>query len=842
MKTTVAIIVLCVSLSSWLGVHAALVNAVSYQSDSLRQCDCTGDLFRSSGLDPTRKTEIVITAFFSFRDCVLNNTRTAVADTTYHLIPAAVLAVEEINNASDILTDFHVSLDIRDTKCDGAQGNYQLIQTIRERARSQLNNSLNVAILGPGCSEVSEAIAGVAGRWLNISQVSYGYNLPKLANDRDKYPSFFQTARSIDLTAISTVRLLSYFNWTHNIAVIQDSSDLFTQAVDTVVESSNAPSGIEFRYNNIRIPVNRFAQVTHNHIDADQLARIRTFMTGVEDDNIRVIVGFVSERIATLLLCMTRNVTIPSDGYLFVFVGSMSDQWWTDSTFCRLHPKEVESVIIVSSEFFVSDSSAVVVSGRTVHDFKVDYSYRLRKWCGLDYGSPDPLAAATYDAVWSIARALDDNADLLNISNTLDYQYSATIYEAVLESLHNTNFTGVSGQVQFNDRGERLGIDAVLQVQNGSIVIVGKFKPSKENFVEGEFRWFGNETSIPSDTPRAIDKAVPVYILAIASMFTSTGILFACVMCCFNWHYAKHKILLATSQKLNYVIIAGVLLAFSSTLLLTALESPLGLKISDELFKALCIIRIWILPLSFTLSYGTMFARAWRIYRIFNNPWISKRRLKDYHLMMIVIGLGIVDVLYLVPWTIIDPYRRFISSQEINFREFSQCSYVSCSSSNTLVWLGILTACKFLVIIAGVILISLVQKKVRGKKYFNDSRSLASALYVTALSFSIGVALQLLFTFQGQIMLTYIVGATWVNIASSGTLIGVFMPKVYKIWFKHDRGKGYKTERSIFYLEHPEAYRTAGSITDSVATLNTVNQTVVYDITAKDIEAITGTE
>ena len=842
MKTKGATFLLFVSLAVWLSVQAAQVDG---DPDPLQQCGCTGDLFlpEESG-DFLARTEIVLTAFFSFRDCINDTQAPESTTTTYHLIPAALVAVEEINNASDILTDFHVRLDIRDTQCDAAEGIYELIKSIEPRAGRNVNppeNSLNLAILGPGCSVVSQAIAGVAGRRLNISQVSYGYNSPTLASDRRKYPSFFQTAHSVDLTTMSTLRLLSYLNWTESIGVIYETSDVFTIAIEEFVRSSESPSGFEFSINNgeTKIPIGRFSQITGR---ADQ-AVVRAFMNGLVQDNIRVIVALVTERFASLLLCTTRNVTIPSEGFLFVFVGSLSEDWWKDDTFCKLESREVESVIIMTSEPSLSKSSAILPSGRTLHDFKVDYTSRLRSWCSVDYLSPDPLAAATYDAVWTLAFALNNISELLRVNNTDNYQYNSVFYEAIRTSLHATDFNGVSGQVQFSENGERIGADLVLQMQNGTREMVGKFKPNE--FIGGDFQWFGS-TDTPSDTPTNMDIYVPIYVLIISALITVFGMLFACAMWCFNWYYAKHKILLASSQKLNYIIITGTFFAFSTVLILSILESRLGLMMSEQLFKTICIIRIWILPLSFTLSYGTMFARAWRIYRIFNDPWVSNRPLRDYHLMMIVALLALIDVLYLIPWTIVDPYRRFRSYHETNFREFTRCSFVSCSSDNLIVWLGILTLCKFLVMLAGVLVISLVRKNVNKKKYFNDSRSLASALYITALSFFIGVPVQLLLTFRQQITLSYIVGAAWVNIASYGTLIGVFIPKLYAICIKKEKGRKYKTERSIFYLQHPEISRPAGEPTSdtvgSLSDINTINQTIAYDISETDIKNIAGTE
>ena len=567
-------------LTNWFTSEAAVV---------LQQCDCNGNLSLLGDTPKGNQTEIVVTAFFSFKEC--NNPREAGSTTTYHLIPAALLAAEEINNSSDILGDFHITLDIRDTQCDPALGNFQFIQSIEDRAIDPPDNSFTLAILGPGCSAVTQAIAGVAGRRLNIPQVSYGYNLPVLANKREKFPSFFQTARSIDLTTISALRLLSHLGWINNIGVIYETSDLFNLVIEMFVRlSSSTPSSVEFINGETVIPITRFAQINENSGRTDQ-ETIGAFMNGIVHDEIRVIVGFVSNRIASLLVCMTRNVSAPSDGFLFVFVGSLSEEWWRDNAFCQLELKEVESVIIVSGESIVLDSSTPLPSqnGRTIHDFKMDYSSHLSSWCPLRYKSPDPLAAATYDAVWSIAKALDDNSDLLiDINNTDDYLYNSLIYKAVLTSLYVTNFTGVSGQVQFNEKGERLGIDVVLQMQNGVLTLAGKFMPDRDEIIAENFQWFGATTDPPSDTPTIVGKSVSYTILIISMVFTLTGMAFACSMCCFNWCYAKHKIIIASSQKLNYIIIAGTFFAYTTIVILAILGSPLGRVMSDELNYLCC--------------------------------------------------------------------------------------------------------------------------------------------------------------------------------------------------------------------------------------------------------------
>jgi len=97
-----------------------------------------------------------------------------------------------------------------------------------------------------------------------------------------------------------------------------------------------------------------------------------------------------------------------------------------------------------------------------------------------------------------------------------------------------------------------------------------------------------------------------------------------------------------------------------------------------------------------------------------------------------------------------------------------------------MVWLAILAVYKILIILGGILIIGLVRREVTARKIYDDSRSVATALYITSAAFFIGI----LFSLSNQVVLIYIASTTWVNISSSTTLICVFMPKFYRIIIK----------------------------------------------------------
>lgn len=781
-------------------ISSRLVSAPFLFQNNVKQCGCSNRLYVLSP-DPTlprnqTPIRIDLTAFFNFNSDITRCTMERGNGATYtsHLIPAALVALDEINNSSDLLQGYHLQLDVRDSRCDAIHAITELIDSVDDRLKGTHppDSPFNLGMIGPGCEEVTEAVAGVIDRSLRLPVVSYGN--PPIVGNGQRTSILFHTLRSVLLSMKSAIGLLRYFNWTNNIAFISEDRDFFVSVVENVIKTDGNGDIILYDSNG-GIVVSEFSEVdSRNEASLDSVVQ---FVTAVEQKSIRVIVGLLSQRSAAQLICTARSGAIPGDGFVYIFVGAFSKNWWkTETDFCNITDLDVQSALFVTGEVVNPNASTILTSGRTVHDFKLDYLQRLGDWCRPET-SIDLSAGYVYDAVWALALALNDSADLINSVTSRGLHYDSELLDNLLESLESINFPGVSGQLRFVN-GERSGADTIQQIQNGTSVNVAQFEGEISLSQEHYFLWNGSNNATPSDQVTVIQKSVAIYWIVIVLVFTLAGIVFGIFMLIFNWYYGKHKILLASSQRLNYIIIIGVFFGYFSVVLLTLLNSPVALLVSYNLFKALCLFRIWMLPLSFTFTYGILFARAWRIYRVFNNPWTTSRLYKDYHLLLIVMVATALDVALLIPWTIIDPYRSFTAAEEVNYESYSRSEHLSCSSNYANLWLAILAVYKIVFIMIGILVISLVRQGVIQRKIFDDSRSLAAAVYITAIAFLVGLPLTLLFLQAGQPLLSYLVSALWVNISSSGTLICIFLPKFYKIRVKKDSGKKYKTARSLY--------------------------------------------
>ena len=69
------------------------------------------------------------------------------------------------------------------------------------------------------------------------------------------------------------------------------------------------------------------------------------------------------------------------------------------------------------------------------------------------------------------------------------------------------------------------------------------------------------------------------------------------------------------SPYVNILIIAGAVVYYIMVILFGVDENVASYSTVDEL----CHARIWLAAIGFSLLYGTIFAKTWRVYYIFNH-------------------------------------------------------------------------------------------------------------------------------------------------------------------------------------------------------------------------------
>ena len=74
------------------------------------------------------------------------------------------------------------------------------------------------------------------------------------------------------------------------------------------------------------------------------------------------------------------------------------------------------------------------------------------------------------------------------------------------------------------------------------------------------------------------------------------------------------RLMKRTSPYVNVMIVAGAVIFYITVILFGVDENVASFSTVDHL----CQTRIWLVAIGFSLLYGTIFAKTWRVYYIFN--------------------------------------------------------------------------------------------------------------------------------------------------------------------------------------------------------------------------------
>ena len=805
---------------------AAAADGLSDQISAMDMPGCPGTLPTnqppSTGSQPIR-----VTAFFSFpressAESGSRSLNSSGSDGSYanlsqtanlhYLLPAAVIAVEDVN-AALALEGYHLQLDVRATRCDPNEVLYQLISSTEEPRQT---STPHLGIVGPGCLAEIESLSPLAHRFF-LPQVAYAdeANMPVLGED-DAYQDYFQLVRDVHQITMTALHVMHHFQWMENVAFVYDDNSLFRATVEQLVHGEPGEFVLQVSEDiAIRIPDHAFIEI----IEKKRRELIRELMRAVRRESIQIIVGLVKEENACRLICEARKGVVPGSGFVWLFVGTYREDWWRNEAECNcsLNAKDVESVILVSSQIQKNISSSLPL-GRTVAELKQDYLQRLNSWCpGTKGMPPNPLFSTTYDAVLALGLAINHTLDVLNASG-VDYQpytndtvpgHDTSVYQSLLNSLYDTDFEGASGNVAFTAIGERIGIDIVQQMQDGNLTLIGVFDSEFGNLTmfPGATQWPGRG-GVPGVYPTRVTAYAELWTVVVTIIVTLGSTILTIVVLVYIIRHHENRILRAAGQRLNYFIIAGCFTAFTTVFILALIESPLAQRMSYGVYTFFCILRLYTLVLSFTLSYGTMFARAWRIYRIFNNPFVQKRNYSDKHLMLIVGVLALIDIILVTIFVAADNYGRSSIEMEPDFDSYTICTYIGCFSQRYyIIGTGIIGLYKILQMLMFLVVISLVRKGVIERKIYDDSKWLAISLYVAAVFFLAGLPLQVLLLLNFHVGVSLLINMFWVNTITDVCIVVVFVPKLYLIVYKKVNVRDMMTQKSKFYIYSQEQQR-----------------------------------
>uniref|UniRef100_A0A669BTH8 Gamma-aminobutyric acid type B receptor subunit 1 n=1 Tax=Oreochromis niloticus TaxID=8128 RepID=A0A669BTH8_ORENI len=390
-------------------------------------------------------------------------------------MPSAQMALDLVNNRSDILPDYELELIHYDSMCDPGEATkllYDLLYT----------EPIKIVLM-PGCSGVSTLVAEAARMW-NLIVLSYGSSSPALSN-RQRFPTFFRTHPSATLHNPTRVKLFKKWKWTR-IATIQQTTEVFTSTLDDL-EQRVKEAGIEISV--------RQSFLTDPAVAVKNLKR----------QDARIIVGLFYETEARKVFCEVFKEKLYGKKHVWFLIGWYADNWFKikdPAINCTVENMTEAVEGHVTTEIVMLNPETVRgVSNMTSQEFLAALMSRLGGKNPEETGGfqEAPLA---YDAVWALALALNKTVAPLKAKGRRleDFNYNNhDITSEIYRALNTSSFEGVSGQVVFDAQGSRMAMTLIEQLQGGSYKKIGYYDSSQGNlswYIQNSQPYLNNMTAV----------------------------------------------------------------------------------------------------------------------------------------------------------------------------------------------------------------------------------------------------------------------------------------------------------------------------------------------------------
>ncbi|XP_053958896.1 uncharacterized protein LOC128863661 [Anastrepha ludens] len=354
-------------------------------------------------------------------------------------------AVEAVNR-SHLLQNYHLDAQIHDGQCKPDEVMKVFIHYFTEPRV--------LGVLGPACSETVEPIAGIS-KHTNMAVISYSAEGASFA-DRRAYPYFFRTIGSNRQYEDVYIELMKFMGW-KRVAALTEDGQKYTEYISHMETA--------MKQNNLELITNK------KFLSDVKAAEMNKYLLDLKQKHAKIIIADIHNRNAELALCEAYHLGMTAyEGYVWFLPSWISKDWNTldinhNCTTEQLQKASEGHFSIMHTPF--GDPDAIMQENITVGE-----------WLTLHSENNTSLSNYTgfaYDAVWAYAHAaarlLEENEDAVNSLR------SGNVVTRFVELIWQTNFTGLSGPIQFGQGGSRITNIDIVQWRQMQFNSVGKFKP-----------------------------------------------------------------------------------------------------------------------------------------------------------------------------------------------------------------------------------------------------------------------------------------------------------------------------------------------------------------------------
>ncbi|XP_065840779.1 gamma-aminobutyric acid type B receptor subunit 2-like isoform X2 [Oscarella lobularis] len=658
---------------------------------------------------------------------------------------ACEIAVDDINNAKNLLDGYELRLRKKPTDCSSGVAGYELFH--------QLNDSNKfVALVAAGCSSVTQSIAAITQHF-SLFQFSFLSSSPAL-EDRKRYPFYRQIKPYENGLNFPRMSLLKLFKWEHAVVLYEDAELFRLNAQNLFAMKNEANVTMEKHF------------VSSNDFD-ENLSEV---LKKVQSSQIRIIFALFYADTGVKIVCKASKLGMTSRDYVWIFPGWY--HYFDDRPVCFDEMKKtINGHFTIDLTRIPASDNQTVLPDRTFAGFKQEYIKRTGK--AFKY-----YGAYGYDTIVAIAHML--NRSLAKDPRLLaNFDYGSRSLASILNAtLQEVSFVGFTGNVAFPPLPDdityrskaNISYRRYYDLENGPLISVNvEDHCNDSNSVSDCLKWTTPDGEKPVSFPSSTLSSTSIFYVVMTIDIISISL--TILLLCFTFYHREKRIVKLSSPRMNNLIGLGAVLIFIAVLL-NGFNGQFFPFNNNSL--RCCSARDGLLVYGFSLAFGSMFAKTWRVSMIFKRSKTGKTssdlKLTDHILFAFVGVLLLIDTLFLGLWYGLDPYKKETAGVGEDL--------FKCHSNNANRWSYIILAYKGVILAIGAF-IAFETRNVHIAS-LNDSRFIAQSIYNTVIACVLAFA----FSFVTNAGVAFALWGTSIIVMTS-TVVGlVFVPKVYYLVFR----------------------------------------------------------
>jgi ABC-type branched-subunit amino acid transport system substrate-binding protein len=654
-------------------------------------------------------------------------------DEGQNILPAALLAEEQINNRTDLLPCHKLELIVVDGGCDIAA------TTAVNTTIGLFNGTGVIGMIGPGCSASSIQAAHVMNQpEIELVQLHGGGS--NLLENRILFPNSIGILGSTRSFVDLSLALIDQKGW-RRIAILYESNRVYYGATkELFVERVE-------RERNVKIVFDSPVYPTFYPLD------------GIRSSLARIVFVFTAPSHSLRIMCLAYHMGMIYPTYQWILVSRRLDDFVSEIVMLsnngqytygnKVYNCSTDVVLnnSLNRMFFLSykltpvDHSETRFVNLSFNQFNNLYQKRV----SAHKVSETYWAYCFYDAVWAWAVVLHR----MTVNNSVIFdriQYgNETVAKLILNEFYadDFEFKGMSGPIRFNSsNGYNIRPSNLYQIFDGEEILMAFNNATRIVIINGSLE------IIPDSFRTIVDIASSSLIAFFASLqfLWFIIIVFLHVLTVL---YRDSKTVKASSPKLAQFTFAGVYVLLLASMLFLFLHVREHSKTFSE---QICnTVWVWLFPISFTLTIGTVAVRTWRLYRIFIHYLNPGPFISNTALTIMLIMLLSVDVFIAVLWTATDP-RKLINVKQtvengssVEFILTRRCR----SMHHEILWIIITMLTKISLLVAMVFL-SFLTRHIPNKSFATTTLQIFS--YTFSLVFCVGFSLHFFVQYFSGIM------------------------------------------------------------------------------------------